>query len=216
MNVYFLSGLGADSRIFRHINLPEGFEANYIEWIPPTGHETLKEYAHRLSENIDKTKPFVLIGVSMGGMVACEIASIAKPFALIIISSCPSSTHLPSYFPIYRRLKLAKLTSIKLIKFSLVTKRLFTGESKEDKQMLTTVIKESDPQFIRWAMTAILEWNTKDTPEHFIHIHGSADGVLPSKYTNPTHLIKGGGHMMILSKAKQINEIIKEVLSEKN
>ena len=75
MKAYFISGIGADYRLFTHIRLPEGFETCYVHWIPPEKDETLPVYARRLAEQIDTSEPFVLIGFSLGGIMAVEIAS---------------------------------------------------------------------------------------------------------------------------------------------
>ena len=68
MNVYFISGLGADKRVFSKLQLDDQFSVNYIEWIAPLKKETLQHYASRLVTQIDTTKPFQLVGLSFGGI----------------------------------------------------------------------------------------------------------------------------------------------------
>ena len=87
MKVYFISGLAADSRVFKHIQLPSGYQAHYLDWITPLPNESLKGYALRLSEAIDLKEPFVIAGLSMGGMIATEIANIYQPAACILFCS---------------------------------------------------------------------------------------------------------------------------------
>ena len=43
MKVYFVSGLAADKRVFKHIILPVGFETVYLDWITPLKNESLKK-----------------------------------------------------------------------------------------------------------------------------------------------------------------------------
>jgi hypothetical protein len=74
MKAYFISGMAADARVFRHIRLPEGYEPVYLDWIDPVPHESLRSYALRLAERIDKNHPFILLGLSFGGMLGTEIA----------------------------------------------------------------------------------------------------------------------------------------------
>lgn len=76
MNVYFISGLGADKRIFSKLTLSAEFDIIHIDWIVPFSKETLVSYAKRLSKVIDVNNPFALIGVSFGGMIAVEIAKL--------------------------------------------------------------------------------------------------------------------------------------------
>ncbi|RYD82826.1 MAG: alpha/beta hydrolase [Sphingobacteriales bacterium] len=213
MKVYFISGLAADSRVFKHIELPEGFEIVYLDWISPEKKESLSSYACRLSQKINATEPFVLIGLSMGGMMAAEISKIKQPAVTILLSSVPVNSHLPFYFKWFSVIGLHRIVPIGLLKQMSVLKRGLTPDTKEDKAILKQVIRDSDPAFIRWAMQAILRWKNDGPPQPYFHIHGSKDEILPIKYTKPTHTIKGGNHLMIMSRAKELNKILKQLLS---
>ena len=151
----------------------------------------------------------------MGGMMASEIACRLNPLVTILISSVPSSKHLPFYFKAAGALKLQKAIPISLVKSAAVVKRLFTAETDEDKKMIRQIIKESDNFFIRWAMDAILKWKNETPPLSYVHIHGSKDEVLPIRFTKPTHVLSKTGHLMIMTKAKEINKILEEALSVK-
>ncbi|SDF62642.1 Thioesterase domain-containing protein [Pedobacter terrae] len=84
MNAYFISGLGADQRIFSRLKLSEKISIIHVEWINPNKNETLEVYAERLSRIIDTSKPFALVGVSFGGMIAVELAKLLKPLQLLL------------------------------------------------------------------------------------------------------------------------------------
>ncbi len=217
MNVYFISGIGADGRIFRNIRLPDGFTAIYLDWIPPAGdEEPLEDYAHRLSASMDPSKPFILVGLSLGGMLATEIAKRYTPAGLILISSIPSARHLPGYYKMAGNLKLHRLVPISLLKSASMLKRLFTAETAEEKKYLRLAIRGTDARFIRWSLNAIINWKSEHSPENYIHIHGSRDALLPVKYTQPTDVIRGGGHLMVLPKAREINAILDKYLVQLN
>jgi pimeloyl-ACP methyl ester carboxylesterase len=213
MKVYFISGLAADSRVFKYIELPEGFEAAYLDWITPERNETLQQYAMRLAEGINKEEPFVVAGLSMGGMIATEIAKQFKPAATILISSIPTSAHLPGYFRIAAALRLHKIIPVGVIKTSAKLKRLITRETGEDKKMLRQIIDESDSSLVRWSMGAILQWRNEELPSSYIHIHGTRDEVLPLRYTKPTHVLQHAGHLLVMSEPAAINKIIGQYLS---
>jgi pimeloyl-ACP methyl ester carboxylesterase len=212
VKVYFISGLAADSRVFKNIRLPEGFAAVYLDWIPPLKDESLRDYAMRLAEKIDSSERFILIGLSMGGMIAVEIANRLNAFLTVLIASIPLSSQLPYYFRFAARLYLHKMIPIALMKNASVAKRLFTTETKEDKELLKTIIRESDPEFIRWSLTAVLHWRNEVAPEKLIHIHGSRDEILRMKFTKPTHIIAKAGHLMVMNRAEEINRILEQVL----
>jgi pimeloyl-ACP methyl ester carboxylesterase len=213
MKVYFISGLAADSRVFKHIQLPVHCEAVFLEWITPLKNESLQNYSLRLAEKIDSSESFAVIGLSMGGMLAAEIGKQLNPVITILISSVPSSAHLPFYFRTAAALRLHKIVPISLIKRAAVMKRLFTAETADDKMTLKQIIKESDVNFIRWAMDAILKWKNQELPFSYIHIHGTKDEVLPIRFTKPTHVIQKAGHLMVMNRAGEINTILREVLS---
>ncbi|MBS1946347.1 MAG: alpha/beta hydrolase [Bacteroidetes bacterium] len=212
MKVYFISGLGADCRVFKHIQLPENCEPVYLEWIRPMNKEPLPHYASRLAEKIDASRPFAVIGLSMGGMVACEIARKLKPAITILLSSVPDSGHLPFYFKIAGKLGLYKAVPIWLIKSTAVIKRSFAAESNTDKVLIRQIIKESDAHFIRWAIGAVLKWKSNSPPDFYIHIHGTRDEVLPIRFTKPTHVIPQAGHLMVMTHSRRINKILAEML----
>src|SRR5450432_382034 len=140
MKVYFVSGLAADGRVFKNIQLPAHCEPVYLEWIDPLKKESLKSYALRLAESINANVPFALIGLSMGGMISAEIAGRYKPVITILISSVPSSKQLPFYFKAAGKLRLHKMVPVSLVKSAAKYKRLFTSESEEDKEILRSII----------------------------------------------------------------------------
>jgi pimeloyl-ACP methyl ester carboxylesterase len=212
MKVYFVSGLAADGRVFKNIQLPAHCEPVLLEWITPLKKESLKNYALRLAEGINASEPFAIIGLSMGGMISAEIARQYKPAFTILISSVPSSKQLPFYFKAVGVLRLHKMVPVSLVKSAAKLKRVFTSETDEDKAILRHIIQESDSKFIYWAMDAILKWRSEDFTSSYIHIHGTKDEVLPIRFTKPTHIISKAGHLMVMNRAGEINAILREVL----
>lgn len=212
MKVYFISGLAADKRVFKNIELPAGFEMVHLDWIEPKPKETLSDYSLRLAQKINTHEPFAIVGLSMGGMIAAEIANSLNPSKTILISSVPVASQLPVYFKWAGKLNIHRLVPVKFIKSAAIVKRLFTAETKEDKIILKQIIRESDSRFIRWAMDAIVKWNKNQLPSSYIHIHGTRDEVLPLRFVKPSHIILKGGHLMVLNRSKQINEILNNVL----
>lgn len=212
MKAYFISGMAADARVFRHIRLPEGYEPVYLDWIDPVPHESLRSYALRLAERIDRNHPFILLGLSFGGMLGTEIAKKFKPALTILISSIPVSSQLPGYYRMAKKMRLHQLVPISVLKSGAIVKRFFTKESPDNKKLLAQVIRESDPRLIRWSMEAILGWENDEVPEPICHIHGTRDEILPIRYTHPTHTVENGSHMMVLEQATRINEILHKVL----
>ena len=212
--VYFISGLGADKRVFRKLVFPEHFELVHLDWVSPVFNETLERYAARMAANIDTSIPFYLIGLSFGGMLVTEIAKKLYPIHTFRISSTPTYKSLPWYYRVAGRAGLEKMVPLSLIKTSNSVGLKFMGAlTLEDRTLLKQLVNDSDPIFIKWALTCILTWRNTIRPENLTHIHGTADNVLPIKYTKPDVVIKGGGHFMVHSNAAEISKIIMDKIS---
>jgi pimeloyl-ACP methyl ester carboxylesterase len=212
MNVYFISGMGADRRLFKHIRLPDGFHMNFVEWIAPLDNEKIPEYASRLVPQIDTSHPFMLVGVSLGGIVAVEIAKRFHPVATVIIGSIPIAAHLPRYYAFGQSLGLLDLLPGSFFKKASSAKRLFTLEKKEDKELLRQIIRDGSADFIKWAMKAVIKWENKEMPQPLWHIHGTSDEVFPIRLTRPSHTIRRAGHLLIMTHAEEVNAILRDIL----
>lgn len=186
----------------------------FIEWVAPQQKETLSAYARRLAACIDTKEDFALVGLSMGGMIAAEIAKQYHPVTTVLISSVASSAQMPGYFKWIYKTKMHKLVPVNMVKSAAIMKRLFTAETDEDKSTLKQIIRDSDPVFIKWAIDAILSWRNQEIPENYVHIHGTRDEVLPLRYVRPTHVIEKGGHLMVMTRANEINQIFDEIFSQ--
>ncbi|MBN8668191.1 MAG: alpha/beta hydrolase [Chitinophagales bacterium] len=213
MKVYFIPGLGADRRVFKNITLPAGYEPVYVDWLKPLEGESLAAYAERVHKGLNPQIPYILVGLSMGGMIASEIAQKHPPALLVLISSIPCSSHLPGYYRKAAALKLQKLIPISLFKSMAVMKRFFTTETPEDKKMLKAMIRDVDPKFIYWSLEAILGWKMEEPFPDRVHIHGTRDELLPVKYTQPTHRIEKGGHLLVMNRGEEVSKILEEVLN---
>ena len=212
MKVYFISGIGADYRYFTHIRLPQGYEARYIHWIAPLKHEPLPDYAFRLTQQVDTTEPFVLIGLSLGGILSVEIAKRIPPVCTILISSVPLSSQLPPLYRLASALKLGRLVPATLLKIAAVTKHSLTMPGAHNRRLMRNVIRDGDNRFIRWALNAVLEWHNEVLPHPLFHLHGTRDEVFPFRRTHPTHTIPRGDHMFLIHHPDTVNRILGEIL----
>jgi pimeloyl-ACP methyl ester carboxylesterase len=213
MKAYLIGGLAADERVFRHLRFPDRYERQFLNWIDPLENESLESYAMRMAVQIDTSEKFILVGVSFGGMLATEISRLFPAEKTILIASVPHPGHLPRYFRWMQKARLPKIVPIGLIKKSVMINRLFTAETSEDKEIIREMVRAADARFIRWALTAALEWRGAGDNVDCVHIHGSKDIVFPIRFTKPSHTITKGGHLMVMDRAKDINEILSALLA---
>jgi pimeloyl-ACP methyl ester carboxylesterase len=213
-HAYFISGLGADRRAFKKIVLPPEFEVRYIDWIIPKRNEPFRDYCLRLAEPIDKTRDFVLIGLSFGGIVVTELTHVLKPAKSIIISSISSRRQMPGYFRIIGMLRIHRLVPVSLLKNAYgIAYWLFGTKTEDERKTLRRILKETNEVYLEWSINAILNWRCKEKPNGIFHIHGTKDKILPIRFVQPDETIKGGRHFMVLSRAEEVSEAIRKELN---
>ncbi len=213
MTVYFISGLGADKRAFKRLMLPLHWTVRYIDWIDNTADESLLHYCQRLSSQVDTSQSYALVGLSFGGVVAVEMSKFLQPQKTVIISSIATKDGLPKGFLgelLIKKLKLhRRIPSSFYKKVSPLTYWLFGVKNKDEKGLLKEIIHDTQPEFAKWAMGKIMEWDNTVKPANLVHIHGTSDRIFPVKYANPDIKIKEGGHFMIYNKATEISGILR-------
>lgn len=207
--IYGIGGLGADHRVFKSLTLKS--EIIPVQWIEPIKNEKLDAYAKRLAQQIDVTVPFGLIGVSFGGMMATELNGLVHPKFTILISSASNSKELPRIASILRVFNCIHLLPNFLFKPPLfILNYMFSANNK---RLLGEIIKDTDPNFIKWALAQIVKWEPNIEVQNIYRIHGSSDRIIPLKNKN-TFIVEGGGHFMIVDKAKEISEHIQHILDK--
>ena len=215
MNAYFISGLGADEKMFIKTVLPKGYTEIHLSWIRPDKNESFAAYAKRLSLGIDKSEPFILIGLSLGGMLSIEISKFLDPAYIILISSVTNHKALPLWFKIAGRLGIYKIIPSYFYHHrTFVSSWLLGATSREDKKLLSEVMQNADPHFVKWAIPRILNWDNQLVPENMRHLHGTRDVILPYKKNNQTYPIHKGTHFMVYNKATVVNELLSSILTK--
>lgn len=210
--IYLISGLGADERIFRNLCFPFGYDVRFLPWIPAAPDEPLYSYAARMAAGITEDAP-VILGVSFGGMMGLEIARQRPVSRTILISSIKHRREKPPYYNLARKLRLHRLPDSLLYKRrSGIVRYFLQAETPEEKMLVKDYLSRKDYRFTRWAVNTILHWQNETVPESVVHIHGTRDMPFPMYLIQPTHIIRGGGHFMVLNRAAEINEILATVL----
>jgi surfactin synthase thioesterase subunit len=208
--IYCISGLGADERLFKYLDLP-GYTLQVLQWPEHRPVDNLVSYAYKMSEQIQEPNP-ILLGVSFGGMLAIEIAKKLKASQTFLISSVQSAKDLPFYYRWAGSLSLTSLIPDVLINEpSEIQEHLFGVEGEEDKALLRHYLINADPPYIRWGLRVILEWENDEYPLHVVHIHGTSDRVIPIP-KGVHYRVQEGGHMMVFNKAEEVSKLVAENL----
>ncbi|MBD1384877.1 alpha/beta hydrolase [Mucilaginibacter rigui] len=212
--VYLISGLGADSRLFKHIKLPANCEVILVNWHIPASDDTLTTYAQSIVKQYDIQDNSTVIGVSLGGMISVEIAKQVNLGKVILISSIKTDNEAPWYFKFFRSLPVYKAIPGKLMThLGFLVKPMFGAMLPNDLALFKSMLRKSSPIFLKWAMQAVLSWKNTVTIPNLYHIIGDKDLVFPQQnIKNPTAVIKGGTHIMVFDKADEINALLADIL----
>src|SRR6185437_3233829 len=177
--IFLIPGLGADTRVYNNIDLND-HEVICVDWIEPHKTDTLATYAQKLSRQYHITAGSVVIGNSLGGMIAIEIAKTIPLSKVILISSIKTIDEAPRYFSFFRTLPLYKLVSGKAFtSMGFLIRPLFGKMSDADKWLFNDMLKNSSPTFLKWAMDAVLAWKNEIIPPNVFTIAGDNDLIFP-------------------------------------
>jgi pimeloyl-ACP methyl ester carboxylesterase len=213
--VYFISGLGADERIFSRLQL-QGCAIKYIRWLEPEINESIAAYAARLAKQIVDEKP-VIAGLSFGGMMAIEMAKIISCKKIILLSSIPTYRQLPYWMQLAGKLRLNKIFPLQSFAIFKPLEYYIMGvETAGDKSLAQEYINTISPQYLKWSIHHILHWHNEWQPPVLYHIHGSNDRVFPIKKVQPTYIVTGGGHFMVYNRAAAVSSLLQLVLDKQD
>lgn len=213
--IYFLSGLGADERVFARLKLPIGYQMEFIPWEPVKGDESLEEYARLLARKIDATKPFLLAGLSFGGIVAAEICTFMKPEKLILFSTVTTKHELGPFYRIAGKLHLYRILPTLFMRLSLPAAYWFFGPLDiEGKNLIADYVLLINGFYLRWCLGQISCWQNTSVFHPHIRIHGTEDRVFPlTSQTEIKHVIRDGGHTCVFTHADEVSEVLRKELA---
>lgn len=209
--IYCISGLGADEMAFSRLKL-QGYKLVYLPWLLPHNNESIEQYAIRMCAGITEENP-ILMGLSFGGMMSIEISKILPVKKIILISSIKSAVELPWWMMRAGKLRLNKIVSMRSYKILEPIQNRFLGvKDKDEIEMVRNYRKNVPEIYTNWAINEVLNWKNNWQPPAIFHIHGDNDKMFPIKNVSPTHIIKGGGHFMIMNKAAEVSDCINAVI----
>ncbi|TXE20963.1 alpha/beta hydrolase [Psychroflexus gondwanensis] len=211
-----MPGMAANPTVFERIELPvEEFKMLWLTWKIPKKEESLKAYAQRMVEPIEKDKPVVLIGVSFGGVLVQEMSRFLMVKRLIIISSVKTKQELPARMKLARYSGVYKILPTGLLNYITQIEKLPVGSTiRKRLKLYQQYLSVNDKNYLEWAIKEMLCWEQVQPIEDIIHIHGEEDLVFPIKNISDCIRIPSGTHIMILNKYRWFNANLPGLISE--
>jgi pimeloyl-ACP methyl ester carboxylesterase len=212
--VFLIPGLGADNRAYNNIDI-DTYEVVSVNWIQPDKTDTLKIYAQKLINQYNINSGDIAIGNSLGGMLALEIAQIVPLKKTILISSIKTINEAPWYFLFFKHISVYKLIPGKLFtSLGFLIRLIFGKMSEADDWLFNDMLQKSSPVFLKWAMGATVNWDNQIIPPNVYTITGDKDHVFNYNLIKDAIIVKGGTHIMIFDRAKELNKILKGILEK--
>lgn len=212
--LYLLSGLAATDYMFKNLAFPEQVKPVYLPWFENEADDSFETFASRIIDRYQMEKNQAILGLSFGGIMASEIQKQLPQKKIILISSLSHSGQLPVLY----RMPMLFNTASGFIKRKDSLPRSgiawpFQPVNEEDVDEVQRNITDVSEQHLLWVIKKVLEWNHPSPHSNVFHIHGTSDRVFPDGRIKADVKIKGGGHLMILNRSSEINEILKKELS---
>jgi len=210
LKLYLIPGQGSDHRVFQDYHFDTSFiDTIHVRFLLPNRGERMLSYASRMAEQIDTNGYYAIMGVSLGGMIACELADKLNPDKVFIVSSAKNRKELPVGYRTQRYVPIYSIVPAGIVKAgSFVLQPLFEPDRKRHKQVFKSMLKDMDKRFIKRAIRLIVTWNREQSPEKVVHIHGAKDSTIPIRRVEADYIIEEGSHMMTLNQAAEIQKII--------
>lgn len=206
--VYCISGLGADERVFENLSLP-GCSVYPLPWLAPVKNEPIGDYAQRMASSVRHPNP-VLMGLSFGGIMAIELARHIKTRRLWLLSTVKRRCELPGYMRFGNHLPLHRVV-LRLNPhrwLGPLENYNLSVETKEEATMVADFRRSVSPDYIRWAINAIITWSADEVPSNAYHIHGGRDRIFPVHLARPDVVIADAGHFMVHNRAEAVSALL--------
>ena len=215
MNIYLFSGLGADERLFKKLKPIPGYTYVPVPYVPPASANTLADYASLMIAANKFQTPCIFGGVSIGGMIAQEVAQILKPEKLILISTIQHRDEKPNLFNWANNGFVKAMLSKPVLKIVAALGDKFTIKSSEGRELFYAMLRDSNPSFMKFGAGVVMDWKPPKATVPIIRIHGTVDRVFPLSRINEKacKLIEGGNHFMIYEKGEEIGSVLADALT---
>lgn len=218
IRVYCVPGLANDKRMFNNLApLLLSQNIHFLEHLEPIHpKETMKEYARRLSLSIDDhSGESVIIGMSLGGIIAVELSKILPMRKVFLVSTIKHPNELPWQIKALKTLPLDKINLPPwLIRKGVKPLSWLLGvTNSKGRNHIKSQLDDADDRHIAWAQWAAANWDNNLIPNNYVHIHGTKDEIFPAANVRASHFIEGANHYMIMDRAAEVAHIINTELT---
>ncbi|HKP96167.1 MAG TPA: alpha/beta hydrolase [Fibrobacteria bacterium] len=216
MRVFLITGFALDKRAFALMDLPaDVYRA--LDLVPVLPGETLRAYARRMAAEIGLAPGDVIGGVSLGGMLALEMAKAVDVSGVLLIASATHPRHIRKRFKMWS--PLAGWVPEFLIRriFTLIPRILAMQNmlSPEGQALLADIMGRFPPALLKTFPRMILGWPGCEPPANFRHIHSDGDWLIrPAGDPATLTLLSGKNHLITVSHPAEVRELVLQAVAD--
>jgi pimeloyl-ACP methyl ester carboxylesterase len=217
MRIFLITGFALDKRAFNPLNLPKDTFTT-CDLIPVEKGETFNSYALRMAKSMDLQKGDIIGGVSLGGMLALEIAKYFSVRGVILIASCNHPkmvkkrflfwSRFSPYFPDFL-IRRIFLTIPAILKFQNML-------NPDGQALLTDIMGHFPIPLLKSLPPIIRKWEGSEIPPKFRHIHAAKDWMInaPIATSSDFQIIPGHNHLITVSHPNEVRAFILKAVED--
>lgn len=215
IHIYAFPGQGADRRLFDSLRIDSSYVLQVIEYGTPEKGMNLQSFARSLAQHIDTTNPFVLLGVSLGGMICVELAEFLNPIKTIIISSAKNRSELPKKYKFQKAIPVYQIFPAQTLLWGAkIMQPIVEPDRNKNEEVFKSMLSGKSAKYMKRTIALIIHWERKENSKFIYHIHGTEDNTIPVKnIKKPFATISQGSHMMTLTKGIEVSKQISSILA---
>lgn len=195
---YVIPGMGASKKMYADEWLQlEGY--TFLDWPEDFEGLTLPGLAAHIVDQHSIQPADAIVGTSLGGMIACEIANQIASDKIVLISSAVRSAEVSRLLEIIH--PLIDFTPLEFLK------RVAMNVPSE----LAQLFVDADAELVRRMCRAIFEWEGYNSESKLFRIHGRGDHVIP--LPEDVNCVVDGGHLISVTHARECAEATQGFLS---
>lgn len=158
----------------------------------------------------------VVLGVSLGGMVAQVLAQKYPQLRPVVVSSCVSVAEFSPFLCFVKRFSLHKIVPVRLFTSPLVASFLITGSvKKRHVESLKHLLCGMSKEYFRFMTEKVISFSSPlAKKDDVMRIQGSRDALFPEKtLITKAKIIKGATHLAVYTHGRAVSEVLAELLS---
>ncbi|MDB5106789.1 MAG: hypothetical protein JWP91_4478 [Fibrobacteres bacterium] len=216
MRVFLITGFALDKRAFSLMGLP-GDMYQTLDLIPVRKGESLREYALRMAAEIGLAAGDVIGGVSLGGMLALEMATAVDVLGVVVIASATHPRSIRKRFKMWAPIAAWVPDSVIRGIFTLIPRILALQNmlSPQGQALLADIMGKFPPSLLKAFPMMIMRWPGCVPPARYRHIHSDGDWLIrPNGDPATLTILPGRNHLITVSHPEAVRDLVMRAVED--